>query len=404
MTLLSGGIAFTVTKLFNPLYESFSVVFPSSNFSRDKTLENFDYGFDIHAERLIQLMQSRILMDSIVDEFDLIHHYRLDTNDNQYSDDLLRIYYKRVVFVKTRYKAVTVIVRDEDPEIAARIANEVARLVNVVNNELIHRSLESAIQSLESDVHRKSQRISMLRDSVTSRISSGKNLKSDLLSEQIILAQANISILLDSLDRIRRRLNVFDLGFQINILNEKLAEAQSIYQDAQGSVPLLEKSLPPGDTLLLRKTALLSGSKNQVTFFSEELRKLNSGNREFNSISDRIEQENTLLENLKRELSLNSTPSEGMFESFEMIEPRKILDYEMHNYLSLQEKLELAKSGFQNPLPAAHLVSPARPSTKKVFPQTLLIVVVSSLAGAFFTLFLLLFRDSLMARLVPNQG
>ena len=403
VAILTGASSFIITKLFHPQYESFCVVFPASNFSRDKTLENFDYGFDVHAERLIQIMQSGIIMDSIVNEFDLARHYRLDTTDPKMPDKLMKIYYERVTFVKTRYKAVTVIVQDEVPEIAASIANEVARLVNVVNNELIQNSVKSAIQSLEGDVKTKNDGIVILRDSVISRISFEKNRRLEVLSSQITEVKANVSALMDSMDSMRKKLNVFDFGFQINILNGKLAEAQSLYQDAKGSVPFLEKSLPSNDTLLIKKIAQREGSKKQIDFFLEELAILNSKNREFNSLSDQLSLKNKVLENLSQEFSKLSNQLEPQFETFEMIEPRKLLEHEMGSFLNMKTKLEFAKSSLQSPLPAAHIVSPARASSQKVFPRTIPIVLISSLASAFFVIMFLLFRENMVLSISSDE-
>jgi capsular polysaccharide biosynthesis protein len=132
-------------------YTSSAIVFPTESNSLEDVIRNPQFGYDVEADRLIQLLESRMIRDSIVRKFDLVKYYRLDTTSRDWSYRLSRRFRKDFTFTKTEFMSVVISARTKDPELSAKIANEIVRLIGPVREKLLKTNVYVALSSLQSE-------------------------------------------------------------------------------------------------------------------------------------------------------------------------------------------------------------------------------------------------------------
>jgi len=128
-----------------PLYESTVVVFPSTTNSPSKALlpqntyqdEDFmEFGSEEQAEQLLQVLSSDAIFDSITARFQLMEHYKLDPSSKTLRTDLHEEYSDKISFERTQFMSVRINVLDEDPQMAADMANAIVDLLDRVKSRI----------------------------------------------------------------------------------------------------------------------------------------------------------------------------------------------------------------------------------------------------------------------------
>ena len=79
---------------------------------------------------MLQIMQSQEIMDSVVEKFGLLKHYKIDKSYKYWKTALIGEYRSNVSISRTPYDAVTIKVYDSDPEIACAMVYEIVNQYN----------------------------------------------------------------------------------------------------------------------------------------------------------------------------------------------------------------------------------------------------------------------------------
>jgi capsular polysaccharide biosynthesis protein len=162
--VLSGVIAFLMT----PLYLSTAIVFPAATSSvsfseqRNAKAAAMDFGEEEQTEQLVQILQSSRIRDKIVQQFNLMAHYEIAASDVNKNYKLTKAYDGHFSFGRTRYGSIKIEVLDEDPKLAALMANKIVDLIDTVKNDMIS---ERTIPAFEVN-RRKKEQMERERDSV----------------------------------------------------------------------------------------------------------------------------------------------------------------------------------------------------------------------------------------------
>ena len=122
-------------------YKSDVILFPTMNLSTGKALLNeyndfLEIGEEEELEHMMQILESNEIKDRVIEKFDLLKHYEIDTNNETYQIDLLEKYNGNVEYNITKFSSIRISVLDKDPQMAADIANEIASLIDTVMNNL----------------------------------------------------------------------------------------------------------------------------------------------------------------------------------------------------------------------------------------------------------------------------
>ena len=110
------GAIFSGSRFITPLYKSEATIYPTHTESySDETL----------TEQMLQVLQSQEIMDSVVEKFDLLKHYKIDKGYKFWRTALIGEYRSNVSISRTPYDAVTIKVYDSDPEMAYEMVYEI---------------------------------------------------------------------------------------------------------------------------------------------------------------------------------------------------------------------------------------------------------------------------------------
>jgi capsular polysaccharide biosynthesis protein len=149
--LLAGLAAILLTSLMKPQYHSYAIVFPTAGNSIDHMLENPNFGYDIEADRLLQILQSAELTDSIARKFKLVNYYQLDTTKVEWRDLLNEKIRKDVTFERTRYMSIQISTTTKDPKMSAEIVNSILVFVDQIRNRIYKKNLFPAVNNLRAE-------------------------------------------------------------------------------------------------------------------------------------------------------------------------------------------------------------------------------------------------------------
>ncbi len=143
ITGIAGVVSTVISLLMTPLYLSTAIVFPAAtstvSFSEQRNAKAaaMDFGEEEQAEQLIQILQSSRIRNKIVDQFDLMKHYDIDSNDANKHYLLMKEYEGHFAFIRTRYGSIQIDVLDQDPDLAAEMANKIVDLIDTVKNNMV---------------------------------------------------------------------------------------------------------------------------------------------------------------------------------------------------------------------------------------------------------------------------
>jgi capsule polysaccharide export protein KpsE/RkpR len=104
-----------------PMYKSYAIVYPS-NIS--------PYSDESETEQMLQIMQSSDIRDSLIHEFDLPHHYEIDTSYKYYLSTIFWEFSQNVKVEKTPYEGINIEVMDKDPKVACAMVNSMLAFYN----------------------------------------------------------------------------------------------------------------------------------------------------------------------------------------------------------------------------------------------------------------------------------
>jgi len=173
--IISAAVSLTIT----PVYRANVVLYPASNISLPgsalfETGSNLlTFGDEEATEKVLQLLQSQTINDYLVEKYDLFKHYDIK-HDAKFKNTLMgNMLAKNVSFRKTRFMSVEIAVLDEDPEIAADMANDVAGLIDSSFNDILKEAGQKQLTVLESQLKLQQDLVMSIEDSIR-MVSSGK--------------------------------------------------------------------------------------------------------------------------------------------------------------------------------------------------------------------------------------
>lgn len=137
---ISGSISLMIPKE----YESSAVVFPPAAMSLDLSSENPNFGYDIEADRLHQILQSTEIRDSVIRKFNLADYYEVDTSAKDWREKVNRRYRKDLSFKRTTFMSIVISSQTRDPELSASMVNYIIRMANAVREKLYKQNVRLA--------------------------------------------------------------------------------------------------------------------------------------------------------------------------------------------------------------------------------------------------------------------
>ncbi|MBQ7489844.1 MAG: hypothetical protein IJT51_04925 [Bacteroidales bacterium] len=165
------------TPLFiKPKYQSTAIIYAPRTNSVAKILlnqENYNerlevkaYGTEDETEQMMQILNARELKEIIINKFNLLVHYDIDTNSKYWNTKLYKTFDKNCQIKRTQYGAISISVMDTDPAMAADIANEIVNQLDTVKNNIERERAVAAYKLLSRQLDSINLEIKRLDDSL----------------------------------------------------------------------------------------------------------------------------------------------------------------------------------------------------------------------------------------------
>ncbi|MEI6594791.1 MAG: hypothetical protein WCO28_04450 [Bacteroidota bacterium] len=128
-----------------PQYKSTALFFPSTTNSiasslfytiKEKAKDPLKFGDEEIDEQYMQILESGDLKSNVINHFKLMDHYKIDSARGDKYTALYRKYEENIKARRTNYNSIEIAVYDNDPKIAADIANYVLVMVDTVKKQI----------------------------------------------------------------------------------------------------------------------------------------------------------------------------------------------------------------------------------------------------------------------------
>lgn len=228
-------IVSSVVSLMMPeKYKSTVILFPASSSSISQSLvtesqqkkDILKFGEEEEVEQLMQILLSTEIRNRIIEKYDLFNHYGIDKNSKYPHSTLYKKYDSNIKVSRTEYMSIKIEVLDEDAEMAALIANDIAALVDTSYAKIQKERAQMAYDIVLYEFETQTAKIQSLKDSLSSLGRLGViDVKSqtEMYSEQLAIAisKGNTNAILE----MDKKLDILaEYGSIHNILKEQMYE------------------------------------------------------------------------------------------------------------------------------------------------------------------------------------
>lgn len=171
VAILASGI---ISFLLPVKYKSTVVLFPASSesvsqalFSKTTTSKDLlKFGEEEEVEQFLQVLYSDQIRERITQKYNLYEHYSIDKNGSYPKTQMKRQYEENVSFRRTEFLSIEIEVLDEDPQMAADIANDIANLADSTMIRMHRERAEKALLLVKNEYNSVLENIKNLQDSV----------------------------------------------------------------------------------------------------------------------------------------------------------------------------------------------------------------------------------------------
>lgn len=161
--------------VMTPKFKSTAVIYPTTTNSISQALlvehnpyrkDVLEFGEELEAERLLQILNSDEMQYRIVQEYNLFEHYEIDSLSEHARTWMNLAFDEHFSFKRTELMSINVEVLDKDPELAAEMSNRIVDLIDLVVNRVKKERAEQAVVILERRDDELSSRLFSIHDSL----------------------------------------------------------------------------------------------------------------------------------------------------------------------------------------------------------------------------------------------
>jgi hypothetical protein len=380
--ILSLAASIIVTLFIKSEYESTGIIFATPTNSPEKILVEPQFGYDVDADWLMQVLKSDIVKDTLVKLYNLVDYFGLDPNRQDWHDEMNKRYDRMINFERTRYMSIEITARTMVPELSASVVNTVIDKIDGIRERIFKQNTQRAVMHYENSFFDKMHLVNQLVDSIYTLRNDNTSKSLSLLHNQIREKQAELEADRDKLNTLRNDYNFYDLSQYIEILNENLAKAQSEFATEKGKYEIYQETLDKSDTMIINAKARMEGARQNILHFGSELTKLDTIKNVYGTVEDRMLAEVKQVNQLKEQYENTLNAFEPYVNSIRL--ERLKSDYEHEQVLlnDLRFRYENALLNYRNPIPAVYVINRASPSYERSSPSFIkngLIIVLSTM-------------------------
>jgi len=188
------GIIFSSPLFITPMYQASTTMFPTTTRSVSNAVFHsgsfLEFGRIEDAERLLQILGSRELLEQVAEELDLVEHYGFKKGDITEHHYFLAEFSGNITSRRTRFGAVEVSVRDHDPAMSAIIANTISSRLDSLINQMRYLRATQAKDLTLAKLEQEQHRMELFQDSLTVYMRDGVfgiDFQAQMLSQQMAI-------------------------------------------------------------------------------------------------------------------------------------------------------------------------------------------------------------------------
>lgn len=126
-------------------YSSSAIIFPPAAVLLETSIENPNFGYDVEADRLLQIANSSEVRDSVIKKFDLLSYYKINTATKDWLSKLNKNYHQDITFSKTQFMSVVISAQTKDPEMCTGIVNYLIEAVDAFREKVYKQNIRLAL-------------------------------------------------------------------------------------------------------------------------------------------------------------------------------------------------------------------------------------------------------------------
>jgi len=205
--ILAGVISAIVLLLKPNHYQSTAVFLAANPYNIDRSsifsrtpgdYPVYLFGNSQEIDRLLAIGRSSPLIQSIISQFNLQQHYKIDTKDELAIVKTTERFMNNFSIIKNALDAIEVTIEDEDPQMAADMANMVVKKIDETYSNLTKESKNKLTQTLQFNIDALKQRLNQIDKQIAEKPNSISYLQqsktsliNDLNEAETIKAQYN---------------------------------------------------------------------------------------------------------------------------------------------------------------------------------------------------------------------
>lgn len=145
------ALAFTATLFMKPRYRAKASFFLPYDISLEKTVDDPKLGYDTEADRMLQILNSEKLKDSVVKKFDLINYFKIDTSEYIWPQKLTDKYRQRIFANRTNIMSIVIDAETYDPKFSAQIVNYIVECSGRMRQEMYRANTRMAEEAFRKE-------------------------------------------------------------------------------------------------------------------------------------------------------------------------------------------------------------------------------------------------------------
>ena len=236
------GVIFSA--LMKPKYNSSAIVFPVQSNLIESVIDNPVFGYDVEADRLLQILYSEEVLDSCAVKFDLYNRWGIDPALAESREELKEEFYRYVSFSRSQYVSIIISATTTEPQLCADMVNYIITLSDGIRNRIYKRNLFIVYQSLEKEYSERRNNLDRMTDSVAVLRNATSVEVLTLMNNQVVLKNNSLSNSEEQTDLERLLNNYLYEQSQVNDLSGRYLRAKTQYERPTTQTFVLQYAKP----------------------------------------------------------------------------------------------------------------------------------------------------------------
>lgn len=176
VSILAFIVSVVASLMITPKFRSTVILYPASSASVSQALVStsggsgkndiLNFGEEEETEQLLQILNSDEIKEKLIEKYQLFDHYRIKPDDKYRYTHIYSKLKKNIAFKKTEFMSVKISVLDEDPVVAANMANDIAAFLDSTINRMKKTRAREAYDIVSTEYTKLQTDIMKLKDSL----------------------------------------------------------------------------------------------------------------------------------------------------------------------------------------------------------------------------------------------